>query len=242
MDVAQTADHALKVLLLIEATADRSVVELSRELQVSRSATQRAVDTLHRRALLTRRRDGRYELGPGLIALARGLPHELARLAEPALRTLASELEEMVVLAVPEGDEAVIIARHNGSHAPLRIDYPIGTRHSLAEGAAGLAILAFLGESVAQRLLPLRDEQLAEIRAEGVVRTGDEPGGFLSALAVPVFAGDTIVGSLGVIVPSARAHRLERSTSAIASAAGRLGRVYESGGSEEPSIPSAGTM
>lgn len=229
MDTAQTADHALRVLEFIRRDGPSTVPELASELFVSRSTMRRVVETLHRRALLTRRVDARYVLGPGLISLARNLPHDMVRLARPVLHTLAVATEELVVLSIRDGDVATVAASRDGGSGPLHVDYPVGFQHPLSAGGSGLAILAFLDPEPQRRLLADREMErhLAVVRTEGVAKSDGELGEAISDLAAPVFGvGRVVEASVALAVPSIRSHRLAGFVVLLRESAELLSRQY----------------
>ncbi|GAB7005676.1 hypothetical protein JCM18899A_31490 [Nocardioides sp. AN3] len=237
METAQTADYALRVLLELErhqgelgdeSNVGLSVTELARGLELNRAVVQRVVATLHRRALLTRCFDGKYVLGPGLLNLGRGIPHELAHIAKLALVDLAESAEEMVVLSVPEGDESVVVARQNGNHGPLRIEYAVGFRHSMARGASGLAMLAFMRPAVAARLMPADDlPKLERIRQAGYALTHGEIAAAMVGVAVPIRLEDgKILGSVAAVLPNERAEGAERLVPQLVKAAEAIQDEY----------------
>jgi IclR family transcriptional regulator, KDG regulon repressor len=205
MEIAQTADYALRVLLELERQDGQSINALAELLGVSRSATQRILTTLRDRALVLRDHGGKYFLGPGLIALGQHIAHDLTIAAGPLLRELSDSTGETIVLSAPMGDVAEVVASSLGTSGPLRIDYQTGFRHPLTTGASGLAILAF-SDPVGGRssLVPEVAEQLDLIRQRGYAETSGEIRPDMAGLAVPVFAGDDLLGSLALIAPAGR--------------------------------------
>ncbi|HWH25973.1 MAG TPA: IclR family transcriptional regulator C-terminal domain-containing protein [Pseudolysinimonas sp.] len=228
METAQTADYALRVLIELENHDSRTIAELSDSLDISRSVVQRMITTLHGRAMVVKRDEGRYSLGPGLIGLGSNLPHELVIVARPYMRELTTSSREMVALTVPDGDEAVIVARRKGSNWPLRVEYEIGFRHPLSLGGDGLAILAFQERSEeAEQLSPHLAEVLADVRQRGYVSTSGELREHLVCLAAPILAGPLgVVGSLAIVVPSERAEQLNNSLDELLLQTTRLGAEY----------------
>lgn len=221
METAQTAGYALLALLELErhqrergdeSNVGLSVTDLARGLKLNRAVVQRVVATLHRRALLTRCIDGKYVLGPGLINLGQGIPHELAHLSKLSLLDISESMEEMIVLSVPDGDESVVVARQNGNRGPLRIEYAIGFHHSLARGASGLAMLAYMRPAVAARLMPTDEmHKLDTIRTNGYAITSGEIRAAMVGVAVPIRAEDgEVLGSLAAVIPAERAGGAER--------------------------------
>ncbi|HWH25117.1 MAG TPA: helix-turn-helix domain-containing protein [Pseudolysinimonas sp.] len=224
MEIAQTADYAVSVLLTLESHGPQTIAEIATRLDLSRSVAQRIVVTLHRRALVMRGQDGRYDLGAALIKLAAELPHELAVTARPMVRALAESSGETVVVAVAEGDEAVVVARHTGNAGPLRIEYQIGFRHSLGRGASGLAILAYLSPQRRQKLgLVVDDSVLDQVAVKGFAKTESELQDHMVGLAAPIVDGEGgVIASLAIVAPAGRAENLERFVPALMATSQRI--------------------
>lgn len=142
----QGLDRGLRALDLVSRAPDGlSVAELGAELGVHRAIAYRIVETLEAHALVVRGTEGRVRLGAGLATLASRFHPQLLRAAEPVLRDLANRAAAAAFLSVAQGDEecvAVLVAEPDDDTAVLRLAYRVGTRHPLARGAAGIAILA----------------------------------------------------------------------------------------------------
>ncbi|WP_350351661.1 helix-turn-helix domain-containing protein [Microbacterium sp. A8/3-1] len=229
METAQTADYALSILLALEERPDQTISELAVSLDLSRSVAQRIVVTLHNRAFVIRGRDARYSLGPALIEISASLPHQLAIAARPYLKDLAQSTGEMIVLAVPEGDEAVVIARRSGNSSPVRVEYEVGFRHPLWQGASGVSILANL-DTVRRRKLgsPAGQIDVEAIRAQGFARTSGQLREHMEGLAVPIMSErEGVVGSIAVVAPTVRSSDLDDHVVALREAATATSADYE---------------
>lgn len=223
MEIAQTADYALRVLLELERRDGQSINALAELLGVSRSATQRILTTLRDRALVLRDHGGKYFLGPGLIALGQHIPHDLTIAGGPLLRELSETTGETIVLSAPMGDVAVVVASSPGTSGPLRIDYQTGFRQPLTTGASGLAILAFSDPDTRPPLASEVAEKLNIIRQRGYAETTGEIRPDMAGVAVPVFAGDELMGSLALIAPAGRYAGGDQYLSRLQAVARRIG-------------------
>lgn len=228
METAQTADYALLALLELERRDGRTVSQLAGALSLNRTVVQRIVTTLHRRAALTRDVEGRYWLGPLLIALGEHLPHELAVAGAPFVRDLARRAQETVVVAARDGAEVVVVARENGSSSPLRVEYEVGFRQPITSGATGIAVLAHLDEVEARRLASASDvAALGQVRAQGYARSAGQVRPGMVGVAAPVLAGEAgVVGSVAIVAPVMRAERLEGLLDDLVDTAGQIGDAY----------------
>lgn len=227
MEIAQTADHALRVLDCIAAHGHRTIAQLIEDLGLSRSAAQRVLASLHRRALVTKAPQGGYVLGPALIRLAQHLPHPLAAAGAAEINRLGRRTGETVVLAVPSGDEAVVVASNPGRTRQLRVEYEAGFRHELASGASGIAILAFLAaENHGVPMGPELETRLDQVRRAGIARTEGQLRDHMIGLAAPILHGDQVLGSIAIIAPSLRAETIETYTDDLRAAAAGIARAW----------------
>jgi DNA-binding IclR family transcriptional regulator len=139
---SQALDRGLRLLaLLADADAGLSVSELAEGLGTSRAAVYRLVTALEAHGMVRRPSGGRVRLGLGLLDLARRVLPELRDAARVPLRALAERAGATAHLTVLDGDEALAVAVVEPSWTDLHVAYRVGTRHPLARGAAGCAIL-----------------------------------------------------------------------------------------------------
>lgn len=138
---SQTLDRGVRLLfLLADAPAGRTVTELAAALGVGRAVVYRLVTTLAEHGLV-RRADGRVTLGLGVLQLAGRVQPLLRDAAVPVLRRLAEQVGATAHLTVVDGGEALAVAVVEPSWTDYHVAYRVGSRHPLARGAAGQAIL-----------------------------------------------------------------------------------------------------
>ncbi|RNL83475.1 IclR family transcriptional regulator [Halostreptopolyspora alba] len=190
---SQTLDRGLRALeVLRENAAPMSIAELARSLEVHRSIAYRILRTLEDHRMVSRTRDGHYELGLGLPVLARGVSHGLQSAALPVLSSLADEKRMTAFLVVPSGEEAITLTTVEPRHSVAHLAYAPGVRHPLDRGAPGRALRA---------ALPPREgepSEVAEVRARGWAHSRSEVLPGLSSVAAPV-TSDTVVASVAVV-------------------------------------------
>ncbi|WP_234534692.1 IclR family transcriptional regulator [Streptomyces shenzhenensis] len=177
----QTLARGLRVLQLVSMAADGlSIQEVAARLDVHRSIASRLLSTLAEFHLVTRGGDGRYRTGAGLAALATGIQATLRSAAEPVMHDLAAELGATVSLLVIEGSQAVALSVVEPPGAAYVLSFKTGSRHPLARGSAGVALLA------AQSASPGEAANVTEARERGFASTfGEvEPGAY--GVAAPI--------------------------------------------------------
>ncbi len=147
---------------------------------------------------------GRYALASQVLVLSQAYLRKLniVRAGTPILEALFRRLEEFVALAVPKGDDYVIVAAEQPT-GPLAHSLQIGERGPMHCSATGKAILAFLPEQEAEAWLirmprppmtplsrvavPAILEELRHVRAGGVALAREEAILGITAIAAPVF-------------------------------------------------------
>lgn len=205
-ETSQTLDRGLRVLDVLATAPDGlTVTELAARLDVNRTIVHRLVSTLELHALVRRGPHGRLRLGLGVLRLAAVVQPVLRDLAVPVLRDLAEEVGCTAHLTVADGEEALAVAVVEPSWTDFHVAYRVGARHSLAQGAAGKAIL--LGR--------------AGDPAPYVVTVGElQPGA--RGLAAPVRGVPGLEASVGIITIEAGIDaavvgpRVERAAAAVA--------------------------
>ena len=188
-----------------------TVAELSTQTGLDRAVLYRLLETLGDEGFVFRDpQTRRFQLGVALVELGaragRGL--EVRRLALPAMRALMDQTREAVCLAVRDRGDVVVIDRVEPPGLFVRVGYHVGFRHSLAVGAHGRALLAYLGTEDAEPLLRRSPQLAAEIevtRTRGFALSADELERGASGVASAIL--DRMgrpIASLGIVAPSPR--------------------------------------
>ena len=185
-------DKAMAVLGAVDPDG-ANLGELIERTGLSRATAHRLASALEVHGLLRRTADGRFALGPRLVALgssaAAGWP--LADAARPALAELRDVTGESAQLYVRDGEARVCIASLQSPHglrtivaagAVLALDQGSGGRVLTGEGGAEgwVASVAEREAGVASVSAPVRDRAGAVIAAVSVSgpieRLTNEPG------------------------------------------------------------------
>jgi DNA-binding IclR family transcriptional regulator len=216
--------RALAVLDAFDASAPRlSLSEIATRSGLPLTTAHRLLAELAEWGALTRRSDGRYEIGRRLweLGLLAPVQLELRQVASPFLLDVHTATRETVHLAVRENLTALYVERISGRES-VPVVSQVGSRLPLHATGVGKVLLAWAPDDVAERALraPVRAtrhtvvepgrlrRELAEVRRRGFARTAEEMSLGASSVAVPVTAnrGGTpvVVGALGVVVPSHR--------------------------------------
>ncbi|MEU4173665.1 IclR family transcriptional regulator [Streptomyces sp. NPDC026589] len=215
----QIVDHALLVLKTIaEADRPRGLRELSRDLEISKSSTQRILASLERVGLAVVDENSRkYVIGPAALTLAwrHAANSDLVSAAsEATARIAAATGETACVSAVVDGRRVTVYEVE--SSQPLRLITGVGRPYSLFSGATGRVLLSMLPEDhlkhlvrehasatgatdateIADRVAAARDRGYAFSRGEWIM------GG--CGVAVPIATQGTVTAALSIYGPEAR--------------------------------------
>ena len=151
--MSQTIARAISIIDFLSEDA-RSLNEVAAHLDVHRSTALRQLQTLEAARYALRRSDGRFAVGPRLIAIAQraldGL--NVRQVAAPHLRVLHETTGHTVHLAQLLGDEIIYIDKVDGA-ASVRLYSRIGKPASLHASGVGKVILSQLSEARRQALL-----------------------------------------------------------------------------------------
>ncbi|MGW6460629.1 IclR family transcriptional regulator [Streptomyces sp. NPDC055078] len=217
----QIVDHALMVLKAIaEADRPRGVRELSRDLMISKSSTQRILASLERVGLAVAEENTRkYVIGPAALTLAwkhAANSDLVSAAADTTARIAAVTGETACVSTIVDGRRVTVYEAE--SSQPLRLITGVGRPYSLFSGATGRVLLALLPEDRLERLVreyasaePTTaadaraiSDRIATARARGYALSREEwiTGG--CGVAVPIGTQGTITAALSIYGPEAR--------------------------------------
>ena len=221
---AQTVDRALGILdQFTFEHPSHSLTELSELTGLTVSTTHRLLKALQRRDFVvldpTRRR---YSVGPAALRLAGIIldREDVPSAAIPFLREIRDVTGETATLHWLVDHRRTVLAELESPH-PLRLTSGVGRSYPLYAGAAGKAILAFVGKElfdevlersakpsawpVARRSRKAVLTDLDEIRDRGYAVSEGEVVSSATALAAPIRdAAGHALASLNVTGPAER--------------------------------------
>lgn len=233
------------MLTVLETVAKQGPVSASnvaRLCDINRTVAHRLLVTLAQRAYV-RRSDEGYMLGPAVFSLVRHTGNDLRNIAKPIMQRLAADIGETVVLHELDNWEAVVIEQAVGQRHLVRVEHSPGSRHPLFKGASGWSILAFQGEKTIARVLKRSDDpagvvaRLEATRTDGYSISHDELQMGVHGIAAPLrdHKGNC-EASLGVLVPSMRAHLLESLKKPLFDAVAEISARHDKADSEGDAV------
>jgi DNA-binding IclR family transcriptional regulator len=219
-----TADRAARLLLLYDDSRPvLSAAEVAEHLGMSRSTTYRYLQSLRAAGLLEEDAvRGSFRLGPRVFELARvarrGLG--LTEVAVPAMRRLAEETGETVILTRRSGTQVVCVECEESTRT-VHLAYERGQVLPLHAGASAIVLLAWLDHGEADRIVAMATLErftdatttdagtlrgrLGEIRKIGYAVSFGERDPSVVEVAAPVRdEAGTVTAGLGVVIPGYR--------------------------------------
>jgi IclR family acetate operon transcriptional repressor len=199
-----------------------ALTRLSAELGYGKASLSKIMATMEREGFVRRDGAGHFHLSWRLLALAFGHAQRvgISGVCMPVLQALADETDELVQLAVIEGDHVLFVAKAEGPGQTLRLVPLVGVvapTHATASGKVWLASLPEAGAlavmrrqglaPVTSRTITSRSDLLAElrrVRRAGYAITDGELAEEGRAIAAPIRHGGRVVGAIAVSGPSFR--------------------------------------
>lgn len=195
------------------------LTDLARRADVPVPTAHRLVAELVAGGALDRREGGEYVVGRRMwdVGLLAPVESGLRRVAEPFLHDIHAATRATIHLAVRDGDEVLYLERMSG-----RVSVPvvsnIGSTLPMHSTGVGKVLLAHAPADVQARVLRaprritaytvtqpgLLQRQLAAVVRDGYATTAEEMTLGACSAAVPVWHGDEVVASIGVVVGSLR--------------------------------------
>jgi len=214
----RSIERAIDILQSLgEARGPMSVGELQKVTGLSRPTLYRILQTLQKRDLIVGGGEPlKFQLHYGVFRLGSAWSQsvDITAFGRPLLEELRDSLGETAALFVPVAPDRRICVLESVSNQTLTFSLGVGDIQSLAVGAAGKVLLAFLPDEEVETVLKgirnadaraVVEKQLAQARSQrGLVISGDVMAdGF--GVAAPVFgANGKVCGSLALLGPNSR--------------------------------------
>jgi DNA-binding IclR family transcriptional regulator len=215
---------AALLTVLAETDGDATLSEIAVRMNLPPSSTHRLLHLLLDEGFVDRGADSRsYRAGlelhrvGGLLASRTDVPN----LAHGFMKAVVDACDEtcMLSLYVPRTRNAMVVRAIHGSH-PLRYEAALYVPSSLAWGATGQGILAFLPEETIEGVLEAEGpspadpgktirpqtirRELARIREQGYAHTHGEKVKGAVGFSAPVMNSHGVVAALCITLPESR--------------------------------------
>lgn len=191
-------DRAAAILGAFSPAQPRlSLAELATATGLYKSTLLRLTAALGAHGYLVRDAEGRFSIGPAVLALARAHQgsHNLGEVLQPIMRRLVTRFREGCSFYVLREDQRVCLYRVDGPHA-IREHVNVGDVLPLGKGSGGRVLGAFSGA---------RGQVAARVRESYCHLSLGERDPDIAGLSAPVFqAGQQLAGALTLAGPRYR--------------------------------------
>lgn len=243
----EAAERVADVLLAFSrGEGSIGVSKLARELFLSKAVVHRILQSLVSRNLVSFNSATReYSLGPSATVLAaRALRQlDLRIVARDALAKLRDDTRETTTLSLLVADKRTYVDQYE-SMQEIKMTVELGRLYPLHAGASSRSILAFLPDSIVEKIIedglsPLTEaticdphdlrQHLEGIRMNGYAISRGERQSGAGSVAAPVFGGDgRVLGAISTCGPLNRFDEdaISRYIPLVASAAARISSEF----------------
>jgi DNA-binding IclR family transcriptional regulator len=203
MKTTNSLERVLAVLdVFSEERLEWTPEELMKHLGYSRPTLYRYLKTLKEAGFLMPTRSAGFTLGPRVVELDYLMRKSdaLVLCGLPYLKELIAEISCTALLVRWYGNKMLCVASESSAKHPLS-SYPRGRPMPLGRGAIPRSIMAFLPR---QRLLPLIERNLADLRSVGLGQTAEDVYRSLKKVRKAGYAvayGEVTPGAVGVAAP-----------------------------------------
>jgi IclR family transcriptional regulator, KDG regulon repressor len=205
-----------------------TLTDLAEQAGLDKSTTFRILNTLKSRGYIIQDNQSRkFRMSMKMFELG-SVPWNtlnVVSLSRPALRKLASYIQETVFLTALEGNYGICVDQIESSYQ-LRTKFHLGKRMHLHAGASNKVLLAYMPKPERQAIINATglpkfcintlidaeklEENLALIRKLGYAYSEEETDKGLYGVAAPVFdSNGAIIASIGLAAPLARLDKKE---------------------------------
>jgi DNA-binding IclR family transcriptional regulator len=155
---AQTITRAIRALKLVAAHPAPGIrlVDFADQMELERPTAHRLLKALTAEGMLTQHAESRrYSLGSLVFELGLAAAHQfnLHDICQPVLTMLAEQTGDTSFLFVRSGNDAVCIARVQGTYPIQTPAVPVGSRQPLGVNGGGLALLSALPKQEVKEIL-----------------------------------------------------------------------------------------
>lgn len=222
-----TVDRATSLLALFLKYNEIGLVEIEKELGISKTAAFRLASTLTDRGFLAKNNETKtYQPGPVLFQIVHKYESDdLPSIVQPFIEKLASQTNESIYLAIRTGETFTFISGIESTH-PLKVTNPLAIEDELYCSASGKVYLSYMAEKdLAQYLKKVELKrftnttitnkkqlqlELEKIRQNGYAIGNAERVDDCIGIAAPIFGhGPEPVACISLLLPISRYNPLE---------------------------------
>lgn len=138
---SQAVDRAVALMDVLSDGGPRSITQLAAELDVSRGAVYRMINTMAEHGWVRRTDDAGVQIGLGVLRIGAGVLPFVRSVSRGVLHHVADAVGATAHMTIAEGNRARALVVVEPSWTDWHVAYRVGSSHALTQGAAGKAIL-----------------------------------------------------------------------------------------------------
>lgn len=152
-DGVKSTETAFRIVERLSENDEMGVTELATELELSKSAVHKHLQTLTSRNYVSNE-DGRYRLGFKFLTLGGQIRDRdpICQHVRPVVEKAADRTDRNTAFVIREGSHGVFVSVSNDRYG-LRKAVPLGNRYPLHQNASGKAILSTLSDDAVERIV-----------------------------------------------------------------------------------------
>lgn len=217
-----TVDNAISLLTLFLKYESIGLMDVERELGISKTAAFRLAVTMADRGFLVKNaKTKQYYPGPILFQLVRKFQvNDIIMVSNPYIQELANLTGETVYLSIRSGNKYMFLTGIDSIH-PVKVTSPFGDEIDLYLGAAGKVHMAFMSSADIETYFKRTEspyftsnektdfnqllKELAQIREAGYSISLGEAVAESGGIVAPIWGqGEEPAAALGVFLPMTR--------------------------------------
>lgn len=179
------------------------LVDIAHELKLEMPTAHRLLQSLVEESILVKSaRNSRYHLGPLVFELGLASAHDfnVINLCTPILKELSHQTTDTSFLFVRSGNDAVCLAREQGTYHIQTPVVPVGSRQPLGVSAGGLALLSALDPNDMEIVLQANSTRL-DVYGGLTIEKAKELYEEAKQLGYAVIANMAVPGVKGIGIP-----------------------------------------
>ena len=216
---SSTVDNAISILSLFLKYDSIGLMDMERELGISKTAAFRLAATMTDRGFLVKNpKSKQYYPGPILFQLVQKFQvNDITTISQPYIQELAERTNESIYLSIRTGNSYIFLTGIDSIY-PVKVTIPFGDEIDLTIGAAGKLHMAYMSNADMETYIKRTgfeknspvdfenlEEDLARIRSLGYSTSFGEAFPDSGGVVAPIWGlGEEPTAALGLFLPMSR--------------------------------------
>lgn len=173
METLQTLERGIHALELIaKQHGQMNVAQLAEQLGINRTIAYRITRTLSSLGYIKSNDQQLLELSSKVINLYQCFEMTIPASAQQVLNELSLQTQASASLVIAEGTDCVVVKTASAGAAYLKINYQLGSRHSIGIAASGIALASTYPPQAQESAAIQTARQLGYAYSKGALQAG----------------------------------------------------------------------